>query len=587
MQAANKEVRALLRSLRRPRAAESEKLGLMLQKAYGTPTARDAVIAVIDEAFSDRSHAARLGRETIERCDIRGESTKMAAHTLGISVRSLFRYRVDAIAAISTVVDRALKRSFDPPHYELALARLIANQQPEVALDIYLHGGLPHDGQIAYDIVKATVWAGLEVSPGQLARCAGPWRALALAEIGRNYMAQGRLDRWRQIRAELVAILEQRVDDEFAAAAFELVSLDRIDARRQCDIVSGRELSARMRALAGRDHDRLASALIAQAEQSIAEGSTTAAALHVAEAERMAAVGASQAPIARCALVQAAIAFSYERYDRAIAFASAAAAVLSGVEAGFTARAHALAGRAAYLGGIPWRDNVTLPDRYSRVWTAAELSAVRARHLLDRDLPRAKALASEAIDLAIDQDAKGALAYAHATLAEVFRREAKSSEADAMSQDAWNAAVSLGDHSYLFDMFVIRNPSRTDTAPWFTREPFIRSLAELIHEQLERPLPRWPELGPCIASLIKSSLEAGLGRSANAGEAVEALSKLRYSRRVFADFADAGAQKVIEFLPYLVAPDVRQSFRERFQTRWQSIVWPVTEASSDLATDRA
>jgi hypothetical protein len=583
----NREIRLLLRSLRRPRATENDRLALMLRDAYGAPTARAAVLAVIDEAFSEKSRTAEIAREVIERCDIRGESTKMAAHAMGVSMRSLFRYRVDAMKTISLVVERALKQSFDPPRYELTLARLIAPHQPKAALDIYIYSGLPQRGEIAYDIIRASVWAGMEITAEQLQHCEGVWGALARAEIGRNLIALGRLDEWAKTRAELAKIVSLNGSSEYAAAGFELAWLDRIDARRTANLAAGAEVCERLRALAGQDQQRVALALIAQAEQSCCEGSTIIANLNIAQAERVTAKIADPIPIARCALGQAFLSFMYERYDEAIAFASAAATVLPGIEAGFTTRSQALVGRAAYIAGVEWSHTEALPERYRHVWPIAELDSIRARHLQHENLSAAHALASDAIYLAIDQDARGALAYAKATMAQILRAQSKPNEADALSLDAWSNAVGLGDHSYLFDMFFVRRSAPVEETPWFVQEPFMESLTNLYYELLGRPLARWSQLRSYIKALIWSSLEAALGRAVSrdgamtTDSAIDLLTRLRIGRRVFSEVVDAGSARLLEFLPYLVAPDARQHFRTQFQSSWDSIVNPVVKALPD------
>jgi hypothetical protein len=584
VQRENREIRMLLRSLRRPRGAESDKLGLMLRDAYGTRTARAAVLVVIDEAFSEKSPAAEMAREIIERCDIRGESTKTAARAMGFSMRSLFRYRVDAMRTVSLVVERALKHSFNPPRYELALARLIAPQQPKAALDIYIYSGLPQKGEIAYDIIRASVWAGLEVTAEQLQHCEGVWGALARAEIGRNFIALGRLDEWAKTRAELAKIVALNGSSEYAAAAFELAWLERIDARRTANLAAGAKVTERIRAASGRDPRRVALALIAQAEQSCCEGSTMVANVNIAHAERVTAQTADPIPIARCAWGQALLSFMYERYGEAIAFASAAATVLPGIEAGFTVRCQALSGRAAYIAGVEWSHNETLPERYRHVWPIAELNAIRARHLQHEDLPGAYALASNAIDLAIDQDARGALAYAKAIIAQILRSQGKLNEADALSLDAWSNAVRLGDHSYLFDMFFVRRSEPVENTPWFVQDAFLESVTDFYYELLRRPLARWTQLRSYIRALIRSSLEAALGRTISRDDAVttesaqDLLRRLRIGRRLFLDVIDVGPTRLLEFLPYLVAPDARTNFRTAFKNHWASIVRPVGSA---------
>ncbi len=569
------EIRLLLRLAHRPRDAEKDALGQLLRNAYGTRTVREAIVALVNETFPDGSRNSRLHHETVERCDLRGEPTKVAAHAMGVSVRQLFRYRGEAVSSIAEVVQRVLQRTIDPPRFELALARLIASRQPEAALAIFKQSGADTaghltNGDLAFDVVRTSLWAGIEPTPEQLERCRGVWHALALAEIGRHAMALGRQDAWLQMRERLVAELKRHQGPDYAPAAFELAGLDRIDSRRTCDLRASAEATERLRRFARSDSTRVALAMVAHAEQACSDGDTTAAALNLGEAERVTARSQDPVLLARCALAQAALSLMYERYDEAFAFASAATTVMPGIEAGFTVRAASLAGRAALLGGRSWSSAIEVPSRYGRVWTLAEHHAVVARHLLGNDVPGAEERAARAIALAEDQGACGALAWARATMAEVLFARGDRSKAEALRITAFGEAVRLRDHSLLFDMFWIPSRDGMQRAAWSCSESLVEMLVRLCLDDMD---------GGNDVARSRSLLHDAVARSVGRALALESrAAKSDRSSRDAANATDSRSNSLLDgaghtlstFLPYIVAPDQRQSFRTRFRQLWRA-----------------
>lgn len=585
---ATRAARQLLRLFLTPRVAEENGLGLLLRDAYETQTVHEAILALISEALSDGSQRTQLARESIERCNIRGESSKLAARAMCVSTRSFFRLRAEAINVIAETLERVLKRTVEPPYFELTLARTIATQHPRAALEIYHHAEARVErmdagtGEVAFDIVTATVWSGLEPTKEQLKSCQGPWQAMALAEIGRNAMALGRQDMWLETRAKLVKILDRNNTSDYRQAAFVLASLDRIDSRRVGDPEGAAETCARLRQLAGNDPVRVALSMVAQAEQSCIEGDTTSAAMTLAETERVTALTASPGLIARCALAQATLSFMYERYAEAIAFASAASTVMPGVEAGFSIRADSLAGRAALIAGLEWPSTLQIPRRYHRVWTFAEHRAVEARHAMDDDLVKARDLASEAIAIAADQRAQGALAYANATMAQILRLEGPDKEADKLSLSAWKTALSLRDHSLLFDLFVASGRQAIMATWWFATDEFYDALTDAFYGFLGRSPGRGTWLRPYLESVIRESLESALGVSASADTSdadstANVLRNARVTGTAFAEFVGDGSERLLAYLPYIVRPDSRQQFRRRFRERWSNLVDSMNE----------
>lgn len=97
--------RRLLRELTRTGRLERDPAGIQLRDALGSATVRDALVEVIERALQ---HEPPLCRDIIDHCNLRGESTVEAAAELGLSLRTLFRYRVRANEAIDTLIAQVL-----------------------------------------------------------------------------------------------------------------------------------------------------------------------------------------------------------------------------------------------------------------------------------------------------------------------------------------------------------------------------------------------------------------------------------------------------------------------------------------------
>jgi len=104
-----RDVRELLRMLRRPFLLEQNQLALLLKKAYGTADPVAAVHAMIKESISDSPAFGDVYSEIIQRCDVRAESTKQAAASMNMSVRTFFRFRKDALLIVMRTVTRRLR----------------------------------------------------------------------------------------------------------------------------------------------------------------------------------------------------------------------------------------------------------------------------------------------------------------------------------------------------------------------------------------------------------------------------------------------------------------------------------------------
>lgn len=147
-----REVRRLLRRLRRPHLLEHEPLAIALRQHYRTEFAVDACVRALRETFATQGAQGRRLFGIIQRCDINDETHLAVAMDLNISLRQFFRYRKDAAVAALEYFRSILEhgRSERTPPV-MKVAELIAESSPESARELYhsLRAGTEPGSQIA------------------------------------------------------------------------------------------------------------------------------------------------------------------------------------------------------------------------------------------------------------------------------------------------------------------------------------------------------------------------------------------------------------------------------------------------------
>src|ERR1700694_5677937 len=321
----NSEVRHVLKLLRRPHLLERERLAVMLRECIGARDGREAVQTAIETAFDRKDPTQRALYETIKRVDMDAETTHSAAVHMHLSPRHFFRYRSEAIAAIAQSIERILRRPADSHRHLLLLAETIQTSNPKAAREIYMRVPAPYGGQVAFNIVRTSLWSGMEVTPQQIDACDGPWRLLALAAVARHLIALGEDEAAAATRDGVRAHLLGNRGVLYDAVAFELAAQDILDAYRHGDIEAAGVIADNIRMLAGSNEQLLGYAMTIEAQQHIPEGDLTAAAL-----------------------------------------------VIAPLESGFGLRAAPIPGRAALQAGLAWIPPHKLIARYPSFWTRAE-----------------------------------------------------------------------------------------------------------------------------------------------------------------------------------------------------------------------
>jgi hypothetical protein len=97
-------VRKTLRLLRKPPLLAKDPLARQLRDSLQTESCRDALLTLIDRAFSDDPSAARL-RDLVLRCDVYGQKARAAAAEMHLSVRQFFRWRAEAIEVLAASLE--------------------------------------------------------------------------------------------------------------------------------------------------------------------------------------------------------------------------------------------------------------------------------------------------------------------------------------------------------------------------------------------------------------------------------------------------------------------------------------------------
>lgn len=211
------ELRRLLRLLRRPTKLEKEPLAISLRDAMNASSALDALIAIIRKALPGSSEVNELMRSAIIAQDFDGEKSRRVAASLGLSLRSYFRYRLAAVDLIAMAVERELQEPQDTN--ERKLASLVNQYNARTAFDFYARAGDEPRGRVAYEMLRLAIGAGRPITRQMVEQCDGPWRVLAMAALGERHVAGGRPKIARRWQRKLREALQMKPECERCGTA--------------------------------------------------------------------------------------------------------------------------------------------------------------------------------------------------------------------------------------------------------------------------------------------------------------------------------------------------------------------------------
>jgi hypothetical protein len=123
-------------------------------------------------------------------------------------------------------------------------------------------------------------------------------------------------------------------------------------------------------------------------------------------------------------------------------------------------------------------------ERHAGSWILTELECVEARRLVGIDPARALDLALSTLHRAQATDATVATLYARATVAAASDKAGDSVEAKKLWLLCWAQGVRIGDHSTLFDLFVVPNGIARDLGPLALDDDLLETVRRFYEEQL-------------------------------------------------------------------------------------------------------
>jgi hypothetical protein len=519
----NRDIRRLLSLIRHPVRLEAAPLGLALRHATGASSNLAAITAIIDRSLGGTSAVEKLMRECVTQCDVFGEKTLTVARKFGLSSRQFFRYRADAIAAIAQEANRALQIDQEPTDYRLRLAEMLARFDSKAARSTYLHSGGESIGRAAYELLCLTLRSGLAVSDELLNRCDNQWRLMALAAMGRRHITLGEpvaSERWRNsARAELAKSRRP----ENVAAAFELTNMDRLEAIRRCDMPAARQAARRLSWLGRNDLTLHGMSLVVELEQACDDGKLDLAHSIVSELKAHNSIAPDFRTMARTEHARSVLAFMHGDFEEAYALALTSKVALTETEPGFALCAVAYAGRSAVQLRRDWEPGAILCGLYPNVWITGQVLAVHGRYLLSHDQNRATDCVERALQIAADQDARGALAFANASLALIADERGDHERAQRARVEAWESALTLGRQTFLVDMFSHPSMIERDLGSFIIDARFRAAISRRIEHRLSKAVgASHPNVAPFIDKLVLHALQ----RDKRVGDGAHAVTPL-------------------------------------------------------------
>jgi hypothetical protein len=587
MRSTNREIRLLLRLLRRPHALEREPLAIMLREALHAENAYKAVIAAIDAAFDVATPSGRQLKEIIRRCDIDSQTTAAAAADLHLSVRQFFRYRTDAVEAIALSVGRSLRQPDDSSRKQLVMAAMVAEFDARAALDMYVRAAPSPTGKLAFEIARTAIWAGVDPAPN-IAVCEGAWRLLALATQARRLLSIGRRAESEALADSIRVALAGSSGPLYDAAAFEIAELDRRAMRRRGALQDEAHLVERMRILSRDDSRLVALALLAEAESACSIGELGSAAVAIADAERIAIERRDLYVLARAAYASATLAMLSDHLDDALALFNAAASTIAAFDAAYALRSAAFAGRCALLLEARWTPPVSLMERHAGSWILTELECVEARKLVGSEPARALAMARATLQRSQTTDAEVATLFARATVAAALDRSGDHVEAKELWLACWTDGMRIGDRTTLYDLFAVPGAVERDCGPLAIDDAFVEAVQRSHEERYPANLSsQSPEVRARKLALLRLSLASAVGNAAdlNLGAAIvrdiaRALLALRVPGDRVLRLVDATSRAMADEVSWLIAPAKRSSFRAALLAQWDRYASEIVELLS-------
>jgi hypothetical protein len=469
-----REVRRLLRGLRRPHTLEMEPLAKFLCDAYGVERPYDACLHFVHETFVNKGLIGKRLYYLIRTCDVEANETLLAAASdMGVSPRQFFRYRREAIVALVAHANQLGLAHPAPTGLIEELARLLGETDPNAASRVY-EVALSTTESVSLDRVDAWLNAGAFFDDTLLDQFRGIDRLRALIKIARACFIFGNTRAGDVIVESIRARMVDAIVEDREVVEFELLHLEYVRALHRESTGRCAQLAREARRAAEGDAMRTIAAILIESESAIRVGDLVLAeqALTAAEGVILARKQVRLVSILVCG--RAAIAFMQGDLSRALAYAASAQLALSDrlLDA---LTLNAFIGRVTLAMGLPWRaprDLLAITNPPVRVITPSRATGLVAldgstRRLFQRlyleivDL-RAALVAGdlESIDAIVDvltltrQTGYRCLEAASLALISVWlERTGARDEAQRNAVAAWEISAELGDFFSAQDLF--------------------------------------------------------------------------------------------------------------------------------------
>jgi len=417
-------------------------------------TAREAVHLLVAEAFGDEQHGAHL-RETIERCDFRGEKTRLAASAMHLSRRQFFRHRAEALNRLNSTLARVLERPPTADH-DVVFAGAVSAVDTEAAFHLYADIVRRRSGEqreaVRVAATLSAVWSAND--PSAVApEASGSTDPLAKVEQAAFLSLTGATEIASRLYAEAAKQLSGRRQIAHRQAAFRLACYELAACRQEGDLKRAQMLVGQLAALADDDRRLHAIARAEEAQHACRLGDMSKAAALIADAEKLSLADPEALVAARIGHAKATLAFMQGQHAAALRYAVGATSIFAVGQPLYAFSAAALAGRAALALGLSWNCADGLCARFPNAPQRADIEAVRARHLLFVDSNAAQAAAERALELARQHRLSNSIIFAQATLSLVAQAQHRNAEARSLRSLAWQRAVAAGDRLLLQDLF--------------------------------------------------------------------------------------------------------------------------------------
>ncbi len=349
-----REVRRLLRGLRRPHTLAMEPLARFLCDAYAVESPYDATLRFITDTFVNGGLVGKRLYELIQTCDVQANETLVAAASeMGVSPRQFFRYRREAVVALAAHANRLGRPDEAVKNPMEELARLLGETDPAAASQVY-EIAAPEAGHVTMERVEVLLNAGEFFGNDVLDQFYGTERLRVLIKIARSCYIFGNPRAGEALLEAVRAGMADAIVENREVLDFDLLHAQYIRALHRGDTSECMRLACDARQRAKGDEMRTIAAILIEGESAVRAGDLPLAEQTLTAVEAMVFRRTQLRLVTVAICLRAAIAFM--RNDLARAYGYIHSAQLALHERPLDAMTiNALIGRVSLAMGTAWR----------------------------------------------------------------------------------------------------------------------------------------------------------------------------------------------------------------------------------------